>query len=269
MRQLIDTEGGPSVSDAREYMTCSRLSIDAKVLIRNANPVIAPMATSCMLHVRNRVFSGKSQVERDAFLEPADPNFGVILKPKFSVRRPAVHPAGLRRCMTKARKHQRTDSRRYAKSIYDEVRYLTRTRGRDPHPVQAFSRHGPVMSGDLEMLMHKGDHHYRIIISPEPRDSMLLVDPEDFIRSVMAVYEKQLGRRLQWASVVHDDKIYDGQSRRDFHVLVSSEDDEGRHFRLSPYDQRDRVNEIARDELTRRLGRQRTRGQSRWNFSDV
>src|SRR3954469_3464022 len=91
-----------------------------------------------------------------------------------------------------------------------------------------------------------GDRHYfQTIISPEHGDRL---DMERYVRDVMARYERDLGTKLTWGSVIHYDTEHPHA-----HVMIRGRDDRGGDLVIDReyirHGMRTRAMEVATQEL--------------------
>lgn len=95
-------------------------------------------------------------------------------------------------------------------------------------------------------------HHFQVIISPEHADRL---DMRQYVRDVVARYERDLGTELTWASVIHCDT-----ERPHAHVMIRGVDDRGADLVIDReylrHGMRHRAREVATQDLGPRSARE-------------
>jgi type IV secretory pathway VirD2 relaxase len=147
-----------------------------------------------------------------------------------------------------------------AKAAALHIRYIERDGvEKDGSKGKLYDAQGTVRARVFEQPRPGEKHQFRFIVSPEDGSEL---DLTVYVRRLMATFERDVGRKVEWAAVNHFDT-----SHPHAHIVVRGIDCDGRELRIDrgyiSGGMRWRAQELATEELGPRLERDVRRAQER------
>jgi type IV secretory pathway VirD2 relaxase len=157
---------------------------------------------------------------------------------------------GARRVVVKAHVVRLTATGAKAASLH--LRYIERDGvEKDGSKGILYDAGGPAQAENFEQPRPGEKHQFRLIVSPEDAGEL---DLTEYVRSLMARVERDLGRKLEWAAVNHHDTEHPHA-----HIVIRGVDRDDRELRLDrsyiSNGLRWRAQELATEEIGPRLER--------------